>query len=122
MADTFLQHETDVQGNVGQGVGTSKDGPSHSKDASTYHTRDTYGLEHCVIPHTGTMCGGICYGPALEFQDDGILRYVSKTNSFHIIFFLYHNFKLFCNLFLFNYLKKYVNKYTAGVPSHPRFT
>ena len=28
LADTLLQHATDVQGNVGQGVGTSKAGPS----------------------------------------------------------------------------------------------
>ena len=37
LANTLLQHGTDVQGNVGQGVGTSKAGPSHSKDASHLH-------------------------------------------------------------------------------------
>ena len=127
LADTLLQHGTDVQGNVGQGVGTSEAGPSHTQDPLTRspdRTRDAYrtgyaeGLEHRVILHPCTMCGCICYKPASEFWDDRLLRYVSKTHYFHIIFFLYHNFQLFRNLFLFNYLTNYVNKYTAGVPWH----
>ena len=67
LADTLLQHGTVVQGNVGQGVGTSEDGPSHSKDPSTYPTGDAECSEHRVTPHPCTSCGGICYGPALEF-------------------------------------------------------
>ena len=73
MADTLLQHGTDVQGNVGQGVGTSKAGPSHSKDQSTEHTGDAEHSERRVTPHPFTSCGGICYGPASDFQDDGLL-------------------------------------------------
>ena len=95
LEDTLLQHRTDVQGNVGQGVGTSEAGPSHTKDPHTmspYHTRgtdrtgDAEGLERHVTPHLCTACGGICYGPTSEFRDDGLLRYVIKTHSFHIIF------------------------------------
>ena len=110
LADTLLQHGTDVQGNVGQGVGTSKADPSHSKDPSTDHTGDAEHSKHCVTPHAFTSCGGICYGPASYFQDNGLLRFISKNHYFHIIFFLYHN------LVLFNYLTIYVNKYIAGVP------
>ena len=40
LEDTLLQHGTDVQGNVGQGAGTSKASPSHSKDTSTNQTGD----------------------------------------------------------------------------------
>ena len=80
LADTLLQHGTDVQGNVGQGVGTSK------ADPSTHHTGDAERLEHHVTPHPCTLCGGICYGPASYFQDDELLRFVSKTHYFHIIF------------------------------------
>ena len=95
LADTLLHDGTVVQGNVGQGVGTSEAGPSHTKDTHTTstectrgtdHTRDVEGLECRVIPHPCAACGVICYGPALEFWDDGLLRYVSKTHSFHIIF------------------------------------
>ena len=57
LVDTLLQHVTDVQGNVGQGVGTSKSGPS------TDHTGDAEHSERHVTPHPCTMCGGICYGP-----------------------------------------------------------
>ena len=35
LEDTLLQHETVVQGNVGQGVGTSEAGPSHTQDPHT---------------------------------------------------------------------------------------
>ena len=35
LADTLFQHGTDVQGNLGQGVGTSEVGPLHSKDPYT---------------------------------------------------------------------------------------
>ena len=67
LADTLLQHGTDVQGNVGQGVGTSEADPSHSKDPSTDRTRDIERSKHRVTPHPCTRCGGICYGPASEF-------------------------------------------------------
>ena len=50
LADTLLQHGTDVQGNVGQGVGTSK------VDPSTDHTRDVDRSEHHVTPHPYTSC------------------------------------------------------------------
>ena len=53
MADTLLQHGTDVQGNVDQGVGTSKAGPSID------HTKDAEPLERRVTPHPCTLCGGI---------------------------------------------------------------
>lgn len=53
LADTLLQHGTDVQGNVDQGAGTSKAGPS------TDHTGDAKRLEHRVTPHSLTSCGGI---------------------------------------------------------------
>ena len=71
MVDTLLQHGTDVQGNVDQGAGTSKVGPS------TYHRGDTESSEHRVTPHPCTSCGGICYGPASDFRDDGLLCFVS---------------------------------------------
>ena len=80
MADTLLQHGADVQGNVGQGVGTSKVGPF------TDHTGDAEHSEYHVTPHPCTSCGGIFYGPASDFLDDGLLRFVSKTHYFHIIF------------------------------------
>ena len=91
----MIQHGTVVQGNVGQGVGTSDAGPSHTHDPlirspdrtrATNHTGDTEHLERLVTPHPCVACGGICYGPTSEFQDDGLLRYVSKTHYFHIIF------------------------------------
>ena len=91
MADTLLQHGTVVQGNVGQGVGTSEAGPSHTKDPhttspdctrGTYHTGDFEGSDHRIIPYPFSACGGICCGPASKFWDDGLLRYVSKTHSF----------------------------------------
>ena len=59
---TLMRIRTVVQGTVGQGVGTSKAGPSHTKDPSTDHTGDADHSEHHVIPHPCTMCGGICYG------------------------------------------------------------
>ena len=80
LTDTLLQHGTDVQGNVDQGVGTFKAGPSID------HTGDAEPLEHRVTPHPCTLCGGICYGPALDFRENGLLRFVSKTHYFHIIF------------------------------------
>ena len=86
LAYTLVQHGTDFQGNVGQGVGTSKVGPSHSKDPFTDRIGDAELLDHRVTPHPCTSCGGICYGLALEFLDGGLLLYVSKTHSFHIIF------------------------------------
>ena len=82
LADTLLHHGADVQGNVGQGVGTSDDGLSHTKDPHTKSpdrtrgtdlTGDAEGSERLVIPHPFIACGGICYGPALEFRDDGLL-------------------------------------------------
>ena len=95
LVDTLLHHGTAIKGNVGQGFGTSEAGPSHTKDPHTtspYRTRgidrmgDANGSEHHVIPHPYTAFGAICYGPASYFRDDGLLRYVSKTHSFHIIF------------------------------------
>ena len=80
MADTLLEHGTDVQGNVDQGAGTSTVGPSID------HRGDVESSEHRVAPHPCTSCGGICYGPASDFRDDGLLRFVSKTHYFHIIF------------------------------------
>ena len=70
-SDTLLQHGTVVQGNVGQGVVTFEAGSSYSKDPSTDRTGDTEHSERHVTPHPCRACGGICYGPALEFQDDG---------------------------------------------------
>ena len=76
LEDTLLQHGTVVQGNVGQGIGTFEAVPSHTQyphTTSPDHTRGidhigyAEGLEHHVIPHPCTMCGGICYGPASEF-------------------------------------------------------
>ena len=95
LGDTLLQHGTVVQGNVGQGIGTYEAGPSHAQDPHTTsldHTRgidcmgDAEGSERRIIPHPCTTCGGICYGPSSQFQDDGLHRYVSKNNYFHIIF------------------------------------
>ena len=80
MAETLLEHGTDVQGNVDQGDGTSTAGPS------TDHKGDAESSEPRVTPHPYTSCGGICYGPASDFRDDGLLRFVSKTHYFHIIF------------------------------------
>ena len=73
---TLLQHGTVVQGNVGQGVGTSEAVPSNTRDPLTrspYNPRATNqigyieGSECHVIPHPCTTRGGICYGPASEF-------------------------------------------------------
>ena len=94
MADTLLQHGTVVQGNVGQGVGTSEAGPLHNKDPSTDRTGYAENLEHHVIPHPCTGCGGIFYGPASEFHDDGLLQFVSKTHYFHIIFCFISKFSI----------------------------
>ena len=94
LAYTLLQHGTDVQGNVGQGVGTSKAIPSHSKDPSTDRTRGAERSEHHVTPHPCTSCGGIFHGPNLDFRDDGLLRFVSKTHYFHIIFCFISQFSI----------------------------
>ena len=72
MVETLLEHGTNVQGNVDQGVGTSKVGPSID------HTGDAERSERRVTPHPCTLCGGICYGPASDFRDDGLLHFVSK--------------------------------------------
>ena len=65
LVDTLLQHWTDVQGNVGQGVGTFEVGPSHTQDPHTRspdHTRridrtgNAEGSESYVIPHPCTAC------------------------------------------------------------------
>ena len=61
MEDTLLEHKIDVQGNVDQGAGTSKVGPS------TDQTEDAKSLGCHVTPHPCTLCGGICYGPASKF-------------------------------------------------------
>ena len=71
MADTLLQHGTDVQGNADQGAGTSTAGQS------TDHRGDAEYSERRVTPHLCTSYGGICYGPAFDFRDDGLLRFVS---------------------------------------------
>ena len=72
LADTLLQHGIVFQGNVGQGVGTSKAGPLHTQDPLTRsptrtrhidHTGEEEGLDSCVIPNPCTACGGIFYGP-----------------------------------------------------------
>ena len=88
MADTFLEHGTDVQGNVDQRAGTSTASPSID------HRGDAESSEHCVTPHPCTSCGGICYGPASDFRDDGLLRFVSKTHYFHIIFCFISKFSI----------------------------
>ena len=84
LEDTLLQHRTTVQGNVDQGVDTSK------VARYTDHTGDPKRSEHRVTPHPCTLCGGICYGPTSNFQDDGLLRYVSITHSFlyYILFYI----------------------------------
>ena len=79
LKDTMLPHGTVIQGNVGQGVGTSK------ADPSTNHIGDAEHSERHVTLHSCTSCGGICYGPASDFRDDGLLLFVSKTHYFHII-------------------------------------
>ena len=86
LVDTLLQHGTAIQGNVGQGVRTYEGGPSHSKEPFIDHTKDAKHSERRVTPHPCTTCGGIFYGFASEFCDDVLLRYVSKTHYFHIIF------------------------------------
>ena len=78
MAETLLEHGTDVQGNADQGAGTSMAG------RSTDHRGDAESSEHRVTPHPCTSCGGICYGPASDFRDDGLLCFVSKTHYFNI--------------------------------------
>ena len=61
MVDTLLEHGNDLQGNVDQGAGTSKTGPS------TDHTGDAEHSQCHVTPHPCTLCGGICYGPTFDF-------------------------------------------------------
>ena len=82
MADTLPEHGNNVQRNVDQGVGTSMVGPS------TDHRGDAESLECRVTPHRFTSCGGICNGPSFDFQDDGLLHFVSKTRlfSYYILF------------------------------------
>ena len=80
MVETLLEHGTDVQGNADQGAGTSKAG------RSTNHRGDAESSECRVTPHPCTSCGGICYGHASDFRDDGLLHFVSKTHYFNIIF------------------------------------
>ena len=142
LEDTFLRHGTNVEGDVGSskagtsGVGTSgtskscggtsRAGGFHTQDPRTRspnHSRyvdrsgDAEGLEHHVLPHHCTSCGNICHGPVSQFRDDGLLRYVSKTHSLHIIFYLIcHSFQHFPNLHRFNYLTIYVKKYTDDNP------
>ena len=67
LVDTLLQPGTDVQGNVDQGASTSKAVPSID------HRGDAEHSEHHVTPHLCTSCGGICYAPASDFRDDGLL-------------------------------------------------
>ena len=88
MANTLLEHGIDVQGNVDQGVGTPKAGPSTDHIGNAEHS------ERHVTPHPCTSCGGICYGPASDFRDDGLLRFVSKTHYFHIIFCFISQFSI----------------------------
>ena len=94
LPDTLLQHGTVVQGNVGQGVSTSKADPTHSMDPSIDHIGDIEHSHHHVTPHPCTSCGGICYCLALDFRDDGLLRFVSKTHYFHIIFCFISQFSI----------------------------
>ena len=71
LADTLLRHGTVVEGNLGQGAGPSRVGPSHIDDPlrspdptrSRYHTRHVEGLESHIMPHPCTTCIKICYGP-----------------------------------------------------------
>ena len=88
MEETLLEHGTDVQGNVDQGAGTSMAGPS------TDHRGDVESSEHRVTPHPCTSYGGICYGPAFDFRDDGLLHFVSKTHYFNIIFCFMSKFSI----------------------------
>ena len=116
MADTLLEHGTDVQGNVDQGAGTSTEVPS------TENRGDAESSEFHVTPHPCTLCGGICYGHASHFRDDGLLRFVSKTHYFNIIFFFMSKSSIVLHFIsIFNYLTIFVNKYTASVPWHTRF-
>ena len=146
MANTLLRHGTNVEGNVGNseagtssagmfvagtsGAGPSGVGGSHTEagpsGAGGSHTEDrgraadpsggAEGSQRPIIPHHCTSCGNICYGPISQFRDDGLLRYVSKNHSLHIIFYLIcHSFQLFPNLHRFNYLTIYVNKYTDDI-------
>ena len=82
LVDTLIQHGTTIQGNVGQGVGTSKATPSHTQDPftrspnctrATDRTGDAEGSKRHVIPHPCTMCGGICYRPS--FESSGTMDY-----------------------------------------------
>ena len=88
LVDTLLQYETDVQGNVGQWVGTSK------ADLSIDHTGDADRSERRVTPHPCTSCGGICYGLTSDFRDNGLLRFVRKTHYFHMIFCFISQFSI----------------------------
>ena len=108
LADTLLRHGTTVEGNVGQGVGTSKAGPSgarpsHPGDSHTRspdytrgtdHTSDAQGLEIHVIPHPCTACSSICSGPTSNFWGNGLLQFVSKTHSLHSRFCFISQFSI----------------------------
>ena len=110
MAETLLEHATDVQGNVDQGAGTSTTSPS------TEHRGDAESSQRRVTPHPCTSCGGICYGPASDFRDDGLLRFVSKSQYFNIIFCLMSKSSIVSStLFIFNYLTTFVKKYVQLV-------
>ena len=102
----MLRHGIAIEGNVGQGVGTSRDEtsragtsgarPSHTEDPlrspdptiSRDHTRHAEGSECHVMPHPCTTYRNICNGPSSEFHDDGLLQYVSQTHSSHSLLFL----------------------------------
>ena len=110
LEDTMLQHGTVAQGNVGQGVGTSEAGASHTQGPHSRfpdrtrgidRTGDAEGSEHHVFPHSYTMCGGKCYGPASDLWDDGLLQYVSKTHYFHIIFCFISQFSIRFVIYLY---------------------
>ena len=77
LVDTLLQHGSDVEGNVGQGVGRSdtgpsRVGPSHTKNPhrsldptrSRDHIGHAKGSKCHVMPHHSTTYGNICYGPS----------------------------------------------------------
>ena len=79
MAETLLEHGIDVQGTADEGAGTCTAG------RSTDHRGDAESSERRVTPHPCTSSGGICYGPASDFRNDGLLHFVSKTHYFNII-------------------------------------
>ena len=92
LVDTLLRHGTTVEGNVGQGVGTSG---ADTVDLVRYPNRTisrdqsghVEGLEHHVMPHPCLTCRNICYGNSSEFRGDGLLQYVSQTHFSHSLLF-----------------------------------